>query len=150
MGKFTNWNWKELSLIFVFTSIFVVGKTQTNFKNNNHLLFLIQLHSVDGDSIMFSTVEIYMLQNIPEINLIDTLGRRIKDKPNNELFCKRGFKNGVLKKGFKKNDIGKLFFVSTTGLPSDISEFGCITFLWKEKTKKVDVKNLFILSRCGD
>lgn len=149
MGRVFNRRWKIIAIAFLF---FYNGlAAQSGFKNDNHMLFLIKLEAIDDDTITFSTVDIYLLQKIPRIqNLKDSLGNPLPYKPNYKMFCERSFTKGVLKNGFKKKDIGQLFFLSSTGNTNDISENGVVLFMWKERTKAVDMNSLYPLQRCCD
>jgi hypothetical protein len=149
MGRVFNRRWKIIAIAYLFVYNGLVA--QSGFKNNNHMLFLVKLEAVEGDTITFSTVDIYLLQKIPRIeNLKDSLGNPLPFKHNYKMFCERSFTKGVLKHGLKKKDIGQLFFLSSTGSTFDISEDGIVIFMWREKTKNVDIKSLYPLNRCCD
>lgn len=115
------------------------------------MLFLVKITAVERDTITFSTIDIYFLQRIPRIeNLKDSLGNVLPFKQNYKMFCERRFTKGVIKKRLRKKDVGTLLFLTTTGNVNDISENGVVTFMWREKTKNIDMKTIFPLYRCCD
>lgn len=88
--------------------------------------FVIQIESVNNDTISFHTVDIYTPFKILDINLYDDKGNLIK--PSDKFFksCKRDYNRGYLKDSNKKN-IGELLLLSVNP-SSGIYDDGFIVF----------------------
>ncbi|GAA0874341.1 hypothetical protein GCM10009118_07490 [Wandonia haliotis] len=146
MGFYIN-RWKLICLVLLpvvlYSCAIVSQKEKTVIRQGYY--FIVQINSINKDTISFYTVDIYTPFKIVDLDIYDNDGNLISSSEKFLRLCERNYNQGYLK-GLDKKNIGEILILSINP-SSGISDDGFIIFNKVENQSSINLSNFYVFPK---